>query len=398
MNKKIFIAAVVLFANPNVNALQTDKNQPAIDDETQWLTYDFSGKIRVRYDQFEGLYSNDSAAEREAYLRRADFEASGLFMQTLEYELELKMNNEGDVSLKTLTLGYQLPENVSIKVGRMDPDFGLELSGSSTWTTAVERSAIWDLSPDAGEGEDGTGLLLRSTSKHHFLSVGVFDRGAFENFHARIVYAPIQKKKHLLHLGYSYANANGYESNGRIRSDLSVWGLSISDNGNTTQLAREEKTLAFNDDRTGVIEFAYLYGPLSVQAEHLSRHLMGVAPQDNRSATGSYVQIAYTLTGEPRSYSMDEAKFGRIEPTRHGIGAWEIFYRKDWLETNGEPGMLSRKRDSGSAEVDVLGVNWYIDRHWRSSLNYLKGYAPEIPNDANDNSGDAITAQIMYRF
>jgi phosphate-selective porin OprO and OprP len=398
MNKKIFIVATVLFASATVTAQQDAKSQIAATATNEWLTYDFGGKFRARYDHFDGLYSNDSTAESEAYLRRADFEVSGLFLQKLEYELELKINNEGDTSLKTFTLGYQLPENVSIKIGRMDPDFGLELSGSSTWTTAVERSSIWDLSPDAGEGEDGAGILLRNTSKHHFVSIDTIDRGEFENFHARIVYAPIQQKKHLLHLGYSYSNANGYQSNGRIRSDLSVWGLDISDNGNSTQLAREEKTLAFNDDRTDVIEFAYLYGPFSLQAEHLSRNLIRSAPQNNRSAKGSYLQIAYTLTGESRGYSMDEAKFGRIEPTRHGIGAWEVFYRKDWLDTNGETGMLSRKRDSGSAEVDVLGINWYIDKHCRLSLNYLKGYAPEIPNDAGDQRGDALTAQIMYRF
>lgn len=397
--KKIVIFTVVLLASSSVYANPNDKNQQTkTTDESQWLTYDFNGKIRGRYDLFDGLYSNDGTSESEAYLRRADFEVSGLFMQTLEYEFELKINNDGDVDVKTFTLGYQLPENLSIKLGRMDPDFGLELSGSSTWTTAIERSAMWDLSPDAGEGQDGEGILLRNTGKHHFVSVGAFDRGNFENLHARIVYAPLQKKNHLLHLGYSYANANGYESDGRIKSDLSVWGLDISDNGNSTQLAREEKTLAFNDDRTGVIEFAYLYGPVSLQAEHLSRDLTGAGTQENRSAEGSYVQIAYTLTGESRSYSMDEARFGRIKPTRSDIGAWEIFYRKDWLETNGESGMLSRSRNSGNAEVDVFGINWYPDKHWRLSLNYLEGYAPDIPNDAEDDRGDAITAQIMFRF
>lgn len=401
----MFIAAVVLLANSSAYANQDNKEKQnnktqktGTTEELQWLTYDFDGRIRVRYDQFDDLYSNDGTSESETYLRRADFEVSGLFMQKLEYEFELKINNDGDVRIKTFTLGYQLPENLSIKLGRMDPDFGLELSGSSTWTTAIERSAIWDLSPDASEGQDGEGVLLRNMGKRYFVSIGAFDRGDFENLHARVVYAPIQKKRHLLHIGYSYANANGYESNGRIKSDLSVWGLDISDNGNSTQLAREEKSMAFNNDRTSIIEFAYMYGPFSLQAEHLFRQLTGLGTQENRSTQGTYAQIAYSITGESRSYSMDDARFGRIKPTRSGVGAWEIFYRKDWLDTNGEPGMLSHRRESGTAEVDVLGVNWYTDEHWRVSLNYIKGYAPEIPNDAGDDHGDAITAQAMFRF
>lgn len=369
--------------------------QPSVEAADSWVTYEVGGKVRLRSDTFDDLYSNDGAKVRENYLRRADLEVKGLLLHSLNYEFELKADNEGDISVKTAALGYKFPYGFSVVLGRLDPDFGLEMTGSSAWATGVERSSVWDLAPDAGDGAEGEGVVFRQSGKHHFLSLGGFDLDEYSTMNARVVYAPIEKKKHVLHIGFSYSDSQGFEGDGRIRSDLSVRGVGISDNGNSTQLARAKTEAAFDDDNVQVIEFAYLRGPFSIQAEQLERQLSAVISSNDRVATGRYAQVAYTLTGEHRSYKMDTATFGKIKPKNADWGAWEIFYRKDWLSTEGEVGLLSRQRSQGDAEVDVLGVNWYWNEYFKLSANYLEGYAIDIPNDVDDEKGKAMTIQVL---
>ncbi len=383
----LILCLIGVFSNPVL------AKQPA-EKDSSWFTYDVGGKLRLRHDVFDGLYSNDSEQVTESYLRRADLELTGLFFQSFNYEFQLKANHEGDVSVKTAALGYEFSQGMSVTAGRLDPDFGLEMTGSSSWAVGVERSAIWDLAPDAGDAAEGEGIVFRQTGKHHFFSLGGFDLDEYSTVNSRIVYAPIEKKKHVLHLGFSYADSQAFEANGRIRSDLAVRGVDISDNGNTTQLARAKTDGSYNDDKVHVYELAYLRGPFSIQAEQLERELSAVDSVNDREATGRYIQVAYTLTGEHRSYKMDTATFGKIKP-KSAWGAWEVFYRKDWLSTEGEVGMLSRQRSQGDVEVDVWGVNWYGRHYFKLSANYLEGYAIDIPNDVDDERGRAITLQLM---
>lgn len=361
------------------------------------FSYEIGGKIRLRSETFSDLYSNDGTSEDENYLRRADLKLSGTLLQTMDYEFELKMDREGKTTLKTAELDYRFGNNLSLAAGRFDPDFGLELSGSSTWVTGIERSSIWDLAPYAGDGAEAKGIAIRHYQKHHFISAGGFSTPAGQVRDARIVYAPLQKKKTLLHFGYSYAEVISPDTDGEIKSDLSIWSVGFSNNGNSTRLAKAADSGAFRKDYAQAFELAYMQGPLSLQGEYLQRELTGAGDQANRSATGSYAQIAYSLTGESRDYSIKNAKFGRIKP-QGKYGAWEIFYRKDWLETRGESGMLSKKRSRGNAEVDVWGVNWYSPSLWKISANYLRGTTQAIGNDVDDVEGDGLTLQVQVKF
>lgn len=373
-----------------------DKNKDQPDDEIS--SYEFNGKIRARYDQFDALYSNNGEQQTESYVRRVDLGVNGTFLQKLDYEFEVKFDREGKASVKTAEVDYHLPFNTRIALGRFDPDFGLELSGSSTWVTGIERSAIWDLAPYVGEGKDARGIALRQNQKHYFASLGVFDTPNGTTQDARLVYAPIQRNKHLLHLGYSYAKLSDPKLiDGEIKTDLSVWSLGFSDNGNSTKLARAVTPGSFAQDATQAFELAYMRGAFSLQAEYLQREFGGTNGQADRTTTGHYVQLAYTLTGEVRDYSIKTAKFGTIKP-HSSAGAWEIFARKDVLETQGETGLLSHKRNQGNAELSVVGINWYSPERWKISANYLQGETINIANDIGDTQGKAISLQVQARF
>ena len=101
------------------------------------------------------------------------------------------------------------------------------------------------------------------------------------------------------------------------------------------------------------LEFAVASGPYSLQAEALRRELSGRGGQ--RVASGQYLQLAWTLTGQARPYDIDGAKFKAIEPAAGSSGAWELFYRHDRLAVRGAAPSPARAR------VHTLGVNWYAD-------------------------------------
>lgn len=378
--------------------LQPASTDGSYNKKEEGFTYKLGAKIQLRGETFDGLFSNDGERKSDYYLRRAEISVDGQLTRSLNYEVKLKADNNGDVKLKDAFMSYELPYKSEIIAGRFDPDFGLELTGSSSWTTANERSSIWDLVKNAGDGSDGEGFAVRSAHKHYFVSVGDFRFSDNNVLNLRAAYIPINSKDQTLHLGYSVRNAT-YDNpdGGVIHTDLSLWGVHVNDSGNTIRLARNSHYYGFDDDLTQVMEFAYARGPFSIQGEHLVRKFNGIQSQEERNAKGDYVQIAYTLTGEARDYNSKNATFGKIKSNGH-YGAWEIFYRYDQLETNGEAGMLSHSRNHGEATSKVMGINWYLLDHLKISANYIDGNAPLIPNDVADEHGKALSLQAQVKF
>lgn len=366
--------------------------------KTDGFTYKFGARIQLRADSFDGLFSNNGERETEYYVRRAEVGVQGQFFSSLNYGVKIKSDYEGDTTLKDAYISYDLSKKSEVVLGRFDPDFGLELSGSSSWTTANERSSIWDLVKDAGDGSDGGGVAWRTARKHFFWSLGGFDFSDSKVLNSRISYMPINERKHLLHLGYSIRKANYDDVDyGLIRTDLGVWGVRIPDNGNSIRLARDSRGFGFSDDLSQVAELAYMQGPFSIQGEYIDRRFHGAKGDEDRSAKGSYVQLAYSLTGESRSYSTKSATFGKIKPAQKW-GAWEVFYRYESIKTDGEVGMLSRSRDHAEANSSVAGVNWYLFDYAKISANYIRGEAPLIPNDVNEEKGEAVSLQVQLKF
>lgn len=52
------------------------------------------------------------------------------------------------------------------------------------------------------------------------------------------------------------------------------------------------------------------------------------------NATGYTFQIAYTLTGEMRSYKQASGVFDRVSPRKGGPGAWELVLRYENLDAD----------------------------------------------------------------
>ncbi len=377
------------------HAFAGDKNN---NDSNEGFTYKLSAKAQLRSDNYDSVFSANGEQETDYYLRRAEAGVAGQFVKSFNYKLKLKADNDGDVTVRDAYLAYDLPYKSEVLAGRFDPDFGLELSGSNSWTTAIERSSIWDLVKNAGDGSDGAGMAVRTAHKHYFVSLGGFDFSDSKVLNMRLAYIPLNSRQQILHLGYSVRNAQ-YDNpdSGRVRTDLGVWGVHVNNNGNSIRLARDSRAYGFDDDFTQALELAYAYGAFSIQGEHLDRHFNGARNEHDRDATGDYVQIAYTITGESRNYDSDSATFGKIKSQR-SYGAWEIFYRYDTLAIDGEVGLLTRSRTHSEATAKVMGINWYALDYLKISANYISGAAPLIPNDVGDEKGNAYSLQAQIKF
>ena len=65
---------------------------------------------------------------------------------------ELEIDSPGMLGLESAAIESTPRAGLARCAGRIESHFGLDPSGSSSWTVGVERSAIWELAPDALDG------------------------------------------------------------------------------------------------------------------------------------------------------------------------------------------------------------------------------------------------------
>ena len=389
-------------------------------------SFKLGGRIQADYDTFDGFYTKDNNTADASYFRRAILELSGNY-KDWNYVFNYDFGNGSSTNWDQATIAYTGFNPVNIMVGRFDPDFGLQHATSSKWITALERSAIYDIGGWVNEKEDDMGIQVNGTAAGMFYGSSSIvqqkpsgnsnqsDSGKNVNtFNLRGVVAPILSETEVLHLGLDFAQRS-YDDDkyqGKIESRLQVRGVTEEGNNNSNSgkilFANTNANRFYSDDQVFGAEFAYMNGPFSLESEYLKRTLSGQDANGDREATGYNAQIAYTLTGESRSYKLDGGKFDKIKPTSKN-GAWEIFYRYDNIKVEDSDGLTGAINTSNlqtsKANINTLGVNWYANEAVKVSLDYLITKADnntvdlnKRAADANDDSGNAVTARLQYVF
>ncbi|MDB5979404.1 MAG: phosphate-selective porin [Pseudomonas sp.] len=364
------------------------------------FSFKLGGRLQLDFDQFDGIYSQNGKTANSSYLRRGRLEVSGKAYGDWGYNFAIDVN-DADTLIKEASVSYLALDPLTIKVGRFDPDFGLENATSSKWTTAIERSQITDLAPWVSDRDVGMGVQVSGLTDSLYGSAGILRPSSNEdengrmhnNYNLRGVFAPMARAGDVLHLGINYAYNDADESDGRIRSRMGVRGVSENGNGNRIDLAPKVDG-AFDGDSAWGLEFAYAAGPFSLQSEYLRRTIDArrESARNDRRATGYYGQLAYTLTGEARGYKLDGASFGSIKPENKQLGAWEVFYRYDRANVE-EHDFLDN-----TAKVQTVGVNWYANEAVKVSANYLMAKTSSAANYDDDTRGDALSLRLQYVF
>ena len=387
------------------------------------FSFKVGGRVQADYSRFDGFYTVNGDTADAGYFRRAFLEIGGVLYTDWAYQVnyDLSHNSGGDARSEDgyfdeASLAYNGFKPLSIKVGRFDPEFGLEKATSSKWVTAPERTAAYDLVDWANGHNGGLGIQVSGNAGDSLYgSVGLFakdatnadeDGDSTKQFNLRGVFAPMHEAGNVLHLGINYAQRDLSDTafDGRIRSRLGMRGVSTDGgqdagtNGNRLTLGGANNTPAgaYDTDAAIGLEAAWAMGPLSIQGEYVTREVQ--ADDSSRSdidADGYYAQVAYTLTGESRGYKL--GKFDSLKPSNKQIGAWEVFYRYDALAVDDDNGAFAT-RDDVEAKVHNLGVNWYANEAVKISGTYIKAKTDNAENSVGDDSGDGFVVRAQYVF
>ncbi len=387
------------------------------------FSFKLGGRLQADYGTFDGFYTRNGNNADAAYFRRAFLELSGTVYKdwkyVISYDLAHNAGNSDDGYFDEASVTYTGFNPVNIRVGRFDPDFGLEKATSSKWITAIERSAIYEIADWVNGHENGLGVQASSViGNMAFMSGGVSakdsndtDGESVKQFNLRGVFAPMAEPGNVLHLGLNYANRglDDVAADGRIRPRLTVRGVSTNGgndagtNGNRAVFGGFQGVAGdFDSDSAWGAELAYAMGPFSAQAEYLARKLKADrAGVEDIKANGYYAQLAYTLTGESRGYRLDGARFDAIKPSDKQLGAWEVFYRYDNIKVeddNVTVATTTREVGDTKAKLHTVGVNWYVNDVVKVAANYVKAETDKITNTAGDDDGDAFVMRVQYAF
>ena len=363
------------------------------------FSFKLGGRIQADYNSFDGIYTKNGKTADEAFFRRAILELSGTASKDWKYAFNVDFGDSGASKWDEASVTYTGFKPLNVKIGRFDPDFGLEKATSSKWITAIERSAIYDLADWVNDKQNGMAVQVSGVAADLVYGSASINRakgnedenGANNNtYNLRAVIAPMAKAGNVLHFGVNYAQRDMEETDVQIRSRLGARGVTEGNGVNGARVFDTGKATYDGDSVLG-LEAAFAAGPFSIQGEYLKRDLEAITGGEDLEATGYNVQVAYTLTGESRGYKLDGGKFDSIKPANKQMGAWEAFYRYD--NVNAEAGL-----DEIDGKVHTLGVNWYANEAVKVSANYMIASTENAENTVGDDDGNAIAMRLQYAF
>jgi phosphate-selective porin OprO/OprP len=394
------------------------------------FSFKLGGRLQADYSRFDGFYTVNGDTADAGYFRRAFLELGGIAFTDWAYQINYDFSHNaggdnrggsngdsnGDGYFDEASISYLGFAPIAIKMGRFDPDFGLEKATSSKWVTAQERTAAYDLADYVNSHNGGMGVQVSGNyGASLYGSAGIMandatnqdeDGDSVKQYNLRGVFAPMHEAGNVLHFGVNYAARDLQDTSfdGRIRSRLGMRGVSTDggqdagSNGNRLVLAGANNTPvgAYDNDSTWGLEAAFAAGPFSIQSEYLKREVEAkAANREDIEADGYYVQLAYTLTGEARDYKL--GKFDKIKPANKGLGAWEVFYRFDDISAEDDNGAFANI-DDVEAKVHNLGVNWYANEAVKIGGYYVKTKVDNATNAVGDDDGDGFVVRAQYVF
>ncbi len=338
---------------------------------------------RIMYDM--AVWGDSAMQNAGTEFRRVRVFNSGKLYGNVKYKLQLDFAG-GEISFKDIWMELgELPISGKLRVGHFKEPLRLEALTSSKYITFMERALPISLSP-----ERNTGAMYHTIFGDKIsLQSGIFregdnfgnDKDATNNINvtSRITYLAINHERKLLHLGAS----NSFRKNNDHIYKIS----SRAENHLGTKLIN---TIFYNVEKTNLHggEFAYINGPLSLQAEYLQATLI---QEIETKLSSFYTQLSYFLTGESRPYKSSLDGFGRIKPKNNygkkGKGAIEVVARISQV--------CLQKADMGQLNSKAIGLNWHLNPNTRVMLNYVMGEMVEEIEITNEN---AVMMRVQLDF
>jgi len=198
-------------------------------------------------------------------------------------------------------------------------------------------------------------------------------------------------------------------------------------NGDSNRMV-DTGVLAADHAWLGGLEFLSVLGPFSLQAEYGANWVQNAigagpagftlnpkfVPPQNFMFHGGYVQLAYTLTGESRSYDkrlgrLDTYYFGRRGPFTNawfvrdedgrldfGLGAWEVAARYSYVDLNDGSGLTQVR--GGKMDGLSFGLNWYLNTNLKLQFEYVYDHRYDLPPGSVSGFTSGFGTRLQFMF
>jgi len=350
-------------------------------------SFTFRGRVFLDYGDVDFTSNGARTGWADSEIRTARLGVTGS-IRGVDYVAEFDWINEA-IGANDVYLTFDA-DAFDMKIGHMKTTNSIEELTSSRYITFMERG----LGTDLFGLDRRVGVTLARGGDNYSLSAGVYggrpgdlsrslelDDSSAVSARATRTFAVNDATVHLgasvRHLDYGDAGTRT-----RVRPQTHITDRIVTADFRPGRPLGEADTSFFWG-----LEFAAVNGAFHVEAEWMNQTLDG--PAGDPEFNAQYVNFAWFLTGETRSYSASSGKFGRTRPTttvsEGGLGAWEVAVRLD-------------RADLGSVAAGELtnltfGVNWYLEDHVRIMANLVDGRL-SVPGAADtDVSGAQLRLQ-----
>jgi phosphate-selective porin OprO/OprP len=408
----------------------------------------FKMRGRFQFDFYSNEWDNTAEDGSRSYVRRAFLGAQGRLTDRWRYKIDFVLSpgasEAGSVSTTTLRLCQNTTTSVitertaciagesdrgpvvtaasggaagaddvavddafleyagdffSIVIGESNITSPLEDRTSSLDIPFVERSSIIN-AYGFGRAAGVAGLV---TGANWMAAVGVYGdslNNQDNNFSndeqmsvsGRFTWAPIFESSPdsytLLHLGVSARQRyNGDDALFRYRARPL--------NGRGSRWVETSSGSAVEGDTAIGFEIAGQWNAIGFTGEYIT--IEGETPAGvELESDGYYVDVIWSITGEPRAYRGNQGSWGPIVPRRPvnqgGWGHWDVSARYDFIDLSDTAGGSSRGEQSAWA----LGLNWVPVDHVRFMLNYAQTDADRTAGA--DADVEVVTLRTQFDF
>ena len=356
-------------------------------------SFKIGGRMQLDYNSYDGVINKEEGETgSDLFFRRGRIEIKGK-VKDWGYLASYNLTSSGSIDqLNTTYLGWG--KTALLTFGQQKEYFGLEDTGSSKWTTGMERS----LPASAFDTGKTVGIKLHGATDLITYNLGVFksaidsdDNSLDTAVTGRFVVRPINSDGALVHFGAGYTMRDG-EFN-EIGARLGVRG---GENKTANKVKAEYNSGLTGDEMSAWnFEAAANLGPVHLMAEYFDGEISGASTTPDLEADGYYLQAGWIVTGESRSYKNGIAAFDKVKPKGKG-GAWEIFARYDSLDVTGGDASPLVDFTGEEAQTLTLGVNWYVSSAVKIALNYVN--AETDVKKSGEDDGDALTARLQIAY
>ncbi|MGD9982465.1 MAG: OprO/OprP family phosphate-selective porin, partial [Hyphomonadaceae bacterium] len=346
-----------------------------------------------------------------SYVRRAFIGAQGRFTDRWRYKVDFVLNPgaagddaaTGDqaVAVDDAYLEYA-GDFFSVVIGENNVTSPLEDRTSSLDIPFIERSSLINTF-GYGRAAGVAGLI---TGANWMAALGLYGdslNNQDSNFandeqfsvSGRFTWAPIFESSpesyRLLHLGVSARQRHiGDDAAQRFRTRPL--------NGRGTRWIDAGAGLAGELDTTLGLEVAGQWDAFGFTAEYAALDGESVTAVDF-DYDGYYVDLYWSLTGEPRAYRGNQGSFGPIVPERPinqgGWGHWMLSARYDFIDLSDPAGAAATR---GEQSAYAVGLDWIPVDHVRFKLNYAMSEADRSSPVAVDEEARVITLRTQFDF